>query len=645
MDQEAEKHQPQPAPPLRPDPDRQLAGAAAPGADAGVPPLGGPSAKGPPKGGTPTAGKVSSELPPEQLFLARLAVAKSLAAQEHNKEAILEYQLARKVQPRSPEIAWRLAILYEREGNTALADLEYQTALLAFPRNADLLNDLGYYHYRLGMLPEAEQTLRQALTFNPTHPSIWCNLGLVLGRQGRIRESYEAFVRVVRPAQAYSNLGVLLAQEGRLDEAREHLRQALALEPNLSQAQTVLARLEKGLPSSAIPRQLPPAGDELPAQGGPEAPKDFPIPPLQHPLPPGESPPSSGASGADAPGSPAGPELPGDAPTSRLHRAAPPGNSQQPVQELKLTSAPLRGKPLPPLTLPAATITRSSAQPSNGAAAPTPRKGNAATDRVNCGGACSPPHMPPPGDKTPPGKGVPLPPLKNLPAAVVTPQPLKQEIVPLLAPPPQVGTGSMQPSKADQPGVSGGVPGGDSPASPGSLNSPGRGEKVPGQLKGELLPPLKLPPTEQPKELPRTVASKQFPGSANSVPAPPSKAAAGPPAENNRQARQEAPSQFLAPPPTVGTNWEASRGERRPSGSVLAPPPIIPGSTPKPFPAADHADHCPEGTPPKSFLPSPPIRGNLNPPDPLPAAAAPVPSGTGLLPIATFSDDRPGTPF
>jgi Flp pilus assembly protein TadD len=88
------------------------------------------------------------------------------------------------------------------------------------------------------------------------------NLGEVLAQEGRMEESYRAFARVLRPAEACSNVGVLLAQQGRTREARGVLRQAVALDQTLAQPRAFLCILPASpgdttlLPSIA-PNTLP----------------------------------------------------------------------------------------------------------------------------------------------------------------------------------------------------------------------------------------------------------------------------------------------------------------------------------------------------------------------------------------------------
>jgi Flp pilus assembly protein TadD len=117
-----------------------------------------------------------------------------------------------------------------------------------------VLNDLGYFHYRHGRMKLAEEALRSAVKLNPRCQCAWINLGQVLACEGRVEESYQAFARVLRPAEAYSNVGVLLARQGRTAEARSALQRAAALDPTLEQPQAFLSALPStpsGLPEIA----------------------------------------------------------------------------------------------------------------------------------------------------------------------------------------------------------------------------------------------------------------------------------------------------------------------------------------------------------------------------------------------------------
>ena len=132
----------------------------------------------------PTA---AAELPAPQSAKVCLATGAFLEKQGYETEALLEYQRARQYDPRLPGVAWRLAVLYGKLGETEKARTEFQTALQEQPRDAALLNDLGFFHYQLNENGAAEKSLRQALALNSSYQRAWVNLGKVLVQQHRSR--------------------------------------------------------------------------------------------------------------------------------------------------------------------------------------------------------------------------------------------------------------------------------------------------------------------------------------------------------------------------------------------------------------------------------------------------------------------------
>lgn len=118
------------------------------------------------------------ELPPGKAAQACLTTARACASKGYVREAIQEYRMARQINPDLPEVAWRLAVLYDQQGDFDRAEIEYRQALAVQPNNTELLNDMGYYHYRRGQPAEAEKYLRQALELNPGQKPAWGNLGM-----------------------------------------------------------------------------------------------------------------------------------------------------------------------------------------------------------------------------------------------------------------------------------------------------------------------------------------------------------------------------------------------------------------------------------------------------------------------------------
>jgi Tfp pilus assembly protein PilF len=194
--------------------------------------------------------KAQVELPPDQAADACLVHAKALEKSGHEADAIVQYEKARQLNPRLTQVSRRLAVLYDRQCDYSKAQAEYKLALAANPRDPGLLNDLGYHFYERGDWMQAEKWLLRALEADPSYQRAWVNLGLVLGQQERYEESYDAFTKVVNPAEARGNVGVILARQGKHGEAKEALRQALALEPDLKPARVVLAKLESPEPAA-----------------------------------------------------------------------------------------------------------------------------------------------------------------------------------------------------------------------------------------------------------------------------------------------------------------------------------------------------------------------------------------------------------
>jgi len=185
------------------------------------------------------------ELPADRTAELCQAAAEELEKQGLNADAVVQYEKARRLDPkRGPVVARRLAVLYDRLGDDAHALADYKEALTAAPHDADLLNDFGYYHYQRGELDDAEKCFRQALEANHSHLRAAVNLGLTLGKQGKADASLEAFRQVLPASEAYCNVGVLLAQQGKAADARHSLEEALHLEPGMKQARLVLDHLD-----------------------------------------------------------------------------------------------------------------------------------------------------------------------------------------------------------------------------------------------------------------------------------------------------------------------------------------------------------------------------------------------------------------
>jgi Flp pilus assembly protein TadD len=182
---------------------------------------------------------------PQKAAKLALEAAVQMEKSGHERVAVEQYEKARQLDPKLTQVAHRLAVLHDRQGDFARAAIEYKKALEARPKDADLLNDMAYHCYQRGDWSGAETWLRQALAVDPKHQRAWINLGMTLAQQGKTKEGFEAFAKVVSPAEAKSNLGMILAQRGQYEDARQAFRESLALEPDSPLTRAALTRLEK----------------------------------------------------------------------------------------------------------------------------------------------------------------------------------------------------------------------------------------------------------------------------------------------------------------------------------------------------------------------------------------------------------------
>lgn len=173
-------------------------------------------------------------------------------AEEDLQNAIQLFEKARASDPATAKTAnRRLAVLYDKAGEFQKASAEYEALLKANPKDVELLADYGYSFYCRGEWANAEIQLEKAVQLDPNHKRAWSNLGLTRAQLSRWEESFQAFTRAVRPADAHCNVAFVLAAQGKSEEAKAQYRQALALDPGLRLAHAALAQLENPKPRGA----------------------------------------------------------------------------------------------------------------------------------------------------------------------------------------------------------------------------------------------------------------------------------------------------------------------------------------------------------------------------------------------------------
>lgn len=194
-------------------------------------------------GNSPAAGK-SAAATSQKLELSIAMETADLARKRGmDDEAIDQYLVARKLEPKVKGVAHPLAVLYDRAGKMDAAEREYRIAIVEQGDNADLLSDYGYFLYSRGKQEEAESTLRSALKKSPKHHQATVNLGLVVGARGNYDEAQKLFTAAIGPAAALHNIGMLKLRAGDQVGAMENLRGASSQDPSLNESREVLAKL------------------------------------------------------------------------------------------------------------------------------------------------------------------------------------------------------------------------------------------------------------------------------------------------------------------------------------------------------------------------------------------------------------------
>jgi Flp pilus assembly protein TadD len=124
-------------------------------------------------------------------------------------------------------------------------------ALALLPGDRDATYNLGLCLANLGRFVEAEECFRAVRSRDTSDPHVEFNLGWALAEQSNCEEALGTFVQLLQHAPDYPLAHVMAARElahfGRNDEAREYLRRALSLDPELGAGWDEIGALRKRL--------------------------------------------------------------------------------------------------------------------------------------------------------------------------------------------------------------------------------------------------------------------------------------------------------------------------------------------------------------------------------------------------------------
>lgn len=160
------------------------------------------------------------------------------------------YQKALSIDSKNLDALLGMARLEDREGNLEPALQLYQQAVTYHPEDARALNDLALCHARCGQMQESLQLLTKAVQMKPDKALYRNNIAKVLIELNQFEPAMGHLMAVNEPAVANYNMAALLHERGRTNEAIPFLQNAVAIKPNMPEANKLLANLTGTVPTN-----------------------------------------------------------------------------------------------------------------------------------------------------------------------------------------------------------------------------------------------------------------------------------------------------------------------------------------------------------------------------------------------------------
>ena len=135
-----------------------------------------------------------------------------------------------------------LGIAYLKEGDYNKALEKIKRSLSADPNYGPTYNVLGLLYQGLGDYNKAEKNFKKAISINNLDSSSLNNYGNFLCTQNRLDEAEKVFLKAAKnplyesPETALTNAGQCLYQNGQIENSKEYFREALQLNPTITQA-------------------------------------------------------------------------------------------------------------------------------------------------------------------------------------------------------------------------------------------------------------------------------------------------------------------------------------------------------------------------------------------------------------------------
>jgi tetratricopeptide (TPR) repeat protein len=198
----------------------------------------------------PAPGSVQAEPRPEAPLTANthFAAGQLAEAQDDLPRATEQYLAALQIDPKFAPALLHLGMVYTTEQKFDDALAIWHRYVDATGQSAAAYCDLGFTLELAQRPAEAEKAYLTAVTREPKNETVRVNYGLMLARQGKIDRALQQLQEVLTPAEAHYNIASIMEGQSKIDDAKTQYREALRLDPDMSDAK---ARLT-GLDSSTV---------------------------------------------------------------------------------------------------------------------------------------------------------------------------------------------------------------------------------------------------------------------------------------------------------------------------------------------------------------------------------------------------------
>ena len=160
-------------------------------------------------------------------------------------EARISYDKVLQKNPKNVDAMMGLARLDIAMGRMDDAEKRLAKARKIAPKDSKVAVSYGQYFSAKGDWPRALEYMTEATELAPYDTACAYHLGYVQAKSGDLTSALASFTTAVGAAEAEYNLAYIMHEQGNLLQAEEHLHKAIALKPDLAQAQTLLITIRQ----------------------------------------------------------------------------------------------------------------------------------------------------------------------------------------------------------------------------------------------------------------------------------------------------------------------------------------------------------------------------------------------------------------